>query len=509
MRIARPWTLSALAISLCLLGVSPPSLRGAEQSRPNVIFIIADDLGIGEPGCYGGDLPTPNIDAIAADGVKFTAGYVTSPFCATSRAALLTGRYQNRFGFEFNPVGAFNTDPNVGLPLSEVALPHLLRHGGYSTALIGKWHLGGTAPFHPQRRGFDEFFGFLHEGHYYVPPPYDGHVTWLRRKRLPDGGAGRWTSPDGRTIWSTRMNSFEPEYDTDNPLLRSSQPVAEKENLTDAFTREAERFIERNSSQPFFLCLAYNAVHSPMQGKDADLERFAQIEDVQRRLLAAMLWRMDQGIGRIVHRLRVLGLEENTLLVFLSDNGGPTRELTSSNRPFRGEKGQLFEGGIRVPFLMKWPARFEKGKVEDRFVSSLDLFATALAVAGMSPTQPIDGVNLTPALAKEADWPADRALYWRMGEQAAYRKGDRKILCRWHESGIPKWELFDLKDDPGEATNLAEKFPDEVSALETEWRGLNNRMIPGWWSAAGRPWQSQEERDETRRLFNVPPRMVP
>ena len=490
----------AQTFCLCALLTSP--LTAAEHTRPNIVLIIADDLGIGEPGCYGGDLPTPNIDALAAAGVRFTSGYVTAPFCAASRAALLTGRYQTRFGFEFNPIGAYNADPAVGLPQSEVTLPQLLRHGGYSTALIGKWHLGGAAPFHPQRHGFDEFFGFLHEGHYYVPPPFNQHVTWLRRRHLPDGGTGRWTSPDGRVIWSTHLNNFEPDYDADNPLLRSSQPVTEKENLTDAFTREAIQFIERNSSQPFFLCLAYNAVHSPMQGRDDDLERFAHIEDIQRRLFAAMLWRLDQGLGRIVKRLKDLGLEQNTLVVFLSDNGGPSRELTSSNRPFRGEKGQLFEGGIRVPMLMKWPAQFAAGAVVEHPVSSLDLFATAMTLGGMSAVLPIDGINLTPLLTGDAEWPKERAFYWRMGEQAAYRKGDWKILCRWHEQESPVWELFHLRDDPAEKTNVAPQHAEEVSRMETEWRALNYRMVPARWAQGGRPWLN-EEWDANRQLFKA------
>ncbi len=308
---------------------------GAQESRrPNIVLIIADDLGIGEPGCYGGELPTPNIDSLAADGFRFQAGYVTAPFCAASRAALLTGRYQTRFGFEFNPIGAANTDPAIGLPETELTIADSLRHGGYATALIGKWHLGGTARFHPQRRGFDEFFGFLHEGHYYVPPPFAGHVTWLRRRALPDGGLGRWTSPDGRSIWSTHLKNFEPDYDADNPILRSSQPVSEPANLTDALTREARQFIDRHKSQPFFVCLSYNAVHSPLQGRDDDLEKFASIEDIHRRLFAALLHRLDQGVGEVLSALRTAGVEDNTLVIFLSDNGGPTGNSPPAIGPF-------------------------------------------------------------------------------------------------------------------------------------------------------------------------------
>jgi arylsulfatase A-like enzyme len=244
---------------------------------------------------------------------------------------LLTGRYGTRFGFEFNPVGAQNEHPENGLPLSERTLADGLREAGYVTGLVGKWHLGGNAKFHPQRRGFDEFFGFLHEGHYFVPPPWEGHSTWLRRKALPNGSQGRWTSADGRVTWTTHMNQIEPDYDANNPLLRSSQPVDEKTNLTDALTREAVSFIRRHREQPFFLYLSHAAVHSPMQGADAYMEKFSGIPDLHRRIFAAMLANMDDGVGGVLAVLRQEGLEDNTIIIFLSDNGGPTRELTSRN----------------------------------------------------------------------------------------------------------------------------------------------------------------------------------
>jgi arylsulfatase B len=234
-------SLGRAALLSALVVCSSAGFAAAAAPMPNVVLIVADDLGYGELGCYGGqDIPTPNIDSLARSGVRFTNGYVTAPFCAASRAALLTGRYQTRFGFEFNPIGAVNAEPDIGLPVNERTIADYLRQAGYVTAMFGKWHLGGSAKFHPQRRGFDEFFGFLHEGHYYVPPPWSGHVTWLRRRSLPDGSRGRWTSPDGRIVWSTHLNSFEPDYDADNPILRGSQPIDEQTNLTDAFTREAE-----------------------------------------------------------------------------------------------------------------------------------------------------------------------------------------------------------------------------------------------------------------------------
>ena len=461
--------------------VANPLIAAAD--RPNVVLIVADDLGYGELGCYGGrDVPTPHLDAIARQGVRFTNGYVTAPFCAASRAALLTGRYQTRFGFENNPIGAANVDPAIGLPLGERTLANVLRDSGYATGLIGKWHLGGHARFHPQRRGFDTFFGFLHEGHTYVPPPWDGHVTWLRRRTLPDGGKGRWTSPDGRVIWSTHLANFEPDYNADNPLLHDSQPVDERANLTDALTREAEAFIGRHASQPFFLYLSYNAVHSPMQGADAYLKRFAHIPDIQRRIFAAMLAQLDDGVGRVVARLRTEGLEEKTLIVFLSDNGGPTRELTSSNRPLRGEKGQLLEGGIRVPLLMQWKSRLPAGVEEPRLVSALDLFPTAVVAAGGTPAANLDGVDLLPYLRGQDTRTIRAQHYWRVGAQGALRAGDWKI----HRGrGDQSWQLFNLARDIAEEKDLSAAEPAKRDELVAAWQALNQGMIAPLWNPGG------------------------
>ncbi|MEM7384386.1 MAG: sulfatase-like hydrolase/transferase [Verrucomicrobiota bacterium] len=223
------------------------------SSPPNLVLFLVDDLGYGETGCQGNEeIPTPNIDALARNGVRFTQGYVTAPNCSASRAGLLTGRLQTRFGHEFNPTGHHNEHPNAGLPPGEKTIGDRLRNKGYATALIGKWHLGGTAPYHPLRRGFDEFFGFLHEGHYFVPPPYDGVTTMLRRKALPGGGQGRWVSEDENTILSTHMGHREPDYDADNPILRGGQPVEESAYLTDALTRKRSASSTATGNAPFF-----------------------------------------------------------------------------------------------------------------------------------------------------------------------------------------------------------------------------------------------------------------
>ncbi len=478
-----------LFLGLAFLGCSG-ALAVAQPASvpPNVIVIVIDDLGAGELSCQSPDTdaPTPNLDAIAAAGVRFTDGYVTAPFCAASRAGLLTGRYQTRFGFEFNPIGAVNEEPGIGLPVAERTLADVLRdERGYTTALIGKWHLGGTAPFHPQRRGFDEFFGFLHEGHFFFsdPPPYGspGAITWLRRKTLPNGGQGRWVSPDGRLFYSSHLGRNEPDYDADNPILRSSQPVAETANLTGAFTREAIAFVERNQDRPFFLFLAYNAVHSPMQGAEAYWERFSAIEDPHRRLFAAMLAQLDDAIGQLHQALRERRLEENTLLFVLSDNGGPTKELTSRNGPLRGEKGSLWEGGIRVPFFVRWPAKLPAGSVYRQPVSSLDIFATASAANGLTPKG--DGIDLLPYLSGANSAAPHPELYWRVGHQAALRSGPWKLLRPpgAKSSGEVPWQLYRLDQDPGEASDLAPEEPETVSRLAARWTELNGEMIPPLW----------------------------
>ena len=466
-----------LGLALAAFASTITAAAGEPARRPNIIFIVADDLGYGELGCYGGKgIPTPHLDALAAGGVRFTNGYVTAAFCAASRAALLTGRYQTRFGFEFNPIGAKNAAPGIGLPAGEKTVADHLRATGYATALVGKWHLGGTAEFHPQRRGFDEFFGFLHEGHTYVPHPWAGVTTWLRRRALPAGGTGRWTSPDGRLIWTTHMGGNEPDYDADNPLLRSSQPVDERANLTDAFTREANDFIARHRTQPFFLYLAYNAVHSPMQAADAYLAKFAHIPDLHRRIFAAMLAHLDDSVGSVVAHLRAQGIAENTLIVFLSDNGGPTKELTSSNAPLRGGKGELFEGGIRVPFIVSWPGRIAPRAV-DTPVISLDATGTALGLAGISSTpSPLDGVNLWPLLSGKSTTAPHATLYWRVGERHAIRHGDWKLL---RQRGA--WQLYNLTKDVGEQTDRASAEPARTQELAGLWETWNIEQIAPRW----------------------------
>lgn len=407
--------------------------------RPNILLIVADDLGYADLGVQGcRDIPTPNIDSIANNGVRFTNGYVSCPVCSPTRAGLMTGRYQQRFGHEHNPGNAETAVPEFGLPLSEATLAERLKQTGYATGMFGKWHLGYRPEMQPQKRGFDEFYGFLAGAHSYLHASVGGGES----------------------------------------ILRGTEPVSGIDYTTDAFAREAAAFIEGYRDQPFFVYLPFNAVHAPLEALEKHLSRFSGIEDKKRRVFAAMMSAMDDGVGQVLAKLRELGIEEDTLIFFISDNGGPTPQTSSSNRPLRGYKGQVLEGGIRVPFLVQWKGHIPLGKVDERPVISLDIHPTALAAAGAAPqAPPLDGVNLLPHLTGNADGLVHERLFWRYGEQSAARVGDWKLLNQG--DGPPK--LYNLAEDIGEAADLAEKEPEKVRELQAaydEWNATNT--APRW-----------------------------
>jgi arylsulfatase B len=275
------------------------------------------------------------------------------------------------------------------------------------------------------------------------------------------------------------MRNAEPDYDANNPIVRGGQPVVETEYLTDALTREAVDFIDRHDDKPFFLYLAYNAVHSPLQGADAYMKKFSHIEDIHRRIFAAMLANMDDSVGAVMAQLRKSGLEENTLVFFLSDNGGPTRELTSSNAPLRGEKGQMYEGALRIPFMAQWKGTIPAGQVYDKAVSSFDIYATATANSdGITVPKQVEGVDLIPFLTGENDGVPHQTLFWRQGGKTALRHGDWKLvrMGKRFSPGKAKWELYDLSKDISEATNLAKTHPERLAELIAVWEKWNGEM---------------------------------
>lgn len=442
------------------------------EERPNIVIIIADDLGYGETGMMGNDqIPTPHIDALAASGVRCTAGYVTSSYCSTSRAGFFTGRYQSRFGYEMNPTGKRNLYPEAGLPVDQTTFVERLNEAGYATCLSGKWHLGTIPAKQPTSRGFDSFYGFLHEGHYYVPgPPYEGVLTMIRDTSLAVGRRVR----EGNLIRGNYARMSEPHYDADNPLLRGSEAIVEPDYLTDAITDEAVAFVQQERQQPFCLIVSYNAVHSPMQATDEDLEALQWIKDDQRRIFAGMLVAMDRGVGRIRDALDQQGMLRNTLVVFFSDNGGPTEELTSSNAPLRGGKGTLYEGGVRVPMIWSMPGTLPESSVEKRPVLSLDVAATALDLAGLPADPAADGRNLLEWITSPAVASPHQTIYWRMaGGKMALRDGNWKIVRPRRGEPI---ELYHLAGDLGEQRNLIDEHPEISARLMKQWNALDAQM---------------------------------
>jgi len=445
----------------------------AEQKKPNIIILFADDLGYGELGCQGNhEIPTPHIDSIAKNGVRFTNGYVTAPVCAPSRAGFMSGRHQSRFGWNINVMPHTIPHSEFGIPSSETTIAERMKGAGYRTGLIGKWHLGSRKDFNPIRHGFDYFFGFAHEGRYFVRPPYNGVTTLLRKEPLPKGAKNfQPFSPEGKLIYHDLLRN-EPLYDLNNPILRGDNIVEEKRYLTDAFTDEAVQFIDREKDKPFFLFLSYNAVHSPLQGADAYMKRMEHIPDIHRRIFAAMLSNIDDSVGSVLAKLKEDKLEEDTLIFFLSDNGGPTKELTSSNSPLKGFKGQFFEGGIRVPFLAQWKGTIPPGQTFNHPVISLDIYASAAAQAGLKLTsKETDGVDLVPFLKEEKPDVPHKQLFWDFKTDGAFREGDWKIVKIRN-----KWFLYNLANDISEEKNLSKQEPEKFKDLLHKWTALRETM---------------------------------
>lgn len=424
---------------IAVVSVFSLSLKAQTTSKsPNLIIILADDLGYADVGFNGcKDIPTPNIDKIAETGVMFTNGYVSYCVCGPSRAGILTGRYQDRFGFSRNPLFTPN-DPQMGLPLSEETLADALNQAGYKSFAIGKWHMGAHESLHPLKRGFDDFYGFLSGGHRYFPEELDLNDPFEAKAQY-----------DG--------------YRT--KLLRNYERVNETEYLTDAFSREAVSYIEKHSNEPFFIYLAYNAPHAPLQATEKYLNRFNTIQNKKRKTYAAMVSAVDDGVGRILDKLEELNLSENTMVVFLSDNGGPEHANASDNGILRGQKGDLFEGGIHVPFAIKWPAKLPAGMVYKNPVISLDIFTTIIAQSEnpIKTKNPIDGVNLIPFLTGEKEGLPHEYLFWRKFDAKDYavRNGDEKLLITKGENKM----LFNLDTDISETTNMAADLEKRVKQL--------------------------------------------
>jgi len=409
---------------------------------PNIIVILADDAGYADFGFMGSDIPTPNIDLLAESGVVFTDAHITATVCSPSRAGLITGRYQQRFGHEANI-----PPPGLGMDPSEKTIGDALKLAGYRTGIIGKWHLGSMDQYHPNNRGFDEFWGFL------------GGARSYHYNEMSDDAVGQ-----------------------EREIQHNTTHVPFKGYLTDEFSRQSLRFIEENRDRPFFLFLSYNAVHTPMHTLEADLEKF---KDHPRAELAAMTWAMDRGVGMVMDKLEEEKLKENTLVFFLSDNGGATNNQ-SSNLPLKGFKGNKFEGGHRTPFVLSWPAMFAGGQRYDGLISSLDIFATAIAAAGLEspPGKALDGVDLIPHITGIDIAEPHETLFWRKEKMAAVRNGDYKLI-RLDDYG---YRLYYLEDDPGELHDLSESQPELLKELISSLELWEKELTAPLWAESD-PWQ--------------------
>jgi arylsulfatase A-like enzyme len=491
-----------------------PATPGRGQQPPNIVLIVADDLGINDitaegigTGVAGGLVPTPNIDAIAREGADFTVAYAGNATCSPSRAALMTGRYPQRFGFEFTAVPdqlakyvprysprnrphptiyhaelQHEAPPmaDMGMPSSEVTIAEVLKARGYHTLHIGKWHLGEAHGMRPEDQGFDESLGFMAGASKYEPD------TAGPDAKLPG-------DPLDRLLWLGLSDAVQ---------FNGSKPFHAGAYMTDYLSDQAAAAIRANRNRPFFLYLAYNAPHTPFQATRADYDALPRIKDQRARVYGAMVRALDRGVGEVMAALKANGLDRNTLVIFTNDNGGAWYAgLPDINRPYRGWKGTFFEGGIRVPFFMRWPDRIAAGQHLPMPVDFIDVLPTLAAVAGArAPAgRKIDGIDLLP-FATGHPAPVPRSLFWRSGSYEAIRDGDWKLQV---SRNPPRIWLFDLASDPTERRDLSTS-PDVVQRLRAELAAHDRQMAKPLWPAlleepiridvpADAPWKPGQE----------------
>ncbi len=403
------------------------------QDQPNIVLLFADDAGYADFGFQGSSvMKTPNLDRLASQGIRFTQGYVSHPTCGPSRAGLLTGRYQHRFGFEENNVPGFMSavsaadGDNMGLPVDEMTIADYLESLGYVSAIFGKWHQGGADHFHPLKRGFDHFLGFRGGARSYFP--YEEEPA----------------DPLNRLEFNFKNFRERPGY------------------LTDALADGAVSFMEKNREAPFFIFLSFNAVHTPMDALESDLNQFPSLVGTRKKV-AAMTLAMDRACGKILDKLTELNLDSNTIVVFTNDNGGPTDRNASSNYPLSGTKSTYLEGGIRVPFVMRWPGVVGENKTFHYPVSTLDLLPTFVNAAGgdVDTLLDLDGVDLKPFLTGEKKSRPHASLFWKREGRAAVRVGDWKLI-RYPDRPA---QLYLLSEDVSESRDLAALYPEKLRKL--------------------------------------------
>jgi len=455
----------------------------AEQP-PNVVLIVVDDLGFNDITFYGGGIgngsvPTPQIDSIAAQGIHFTIAYAGNATCAPSRAALLTGRYPTRVGFEFTPTTPaflrlisgdgfkeenaenYPEPSSLGLPSSEQTLPEALKEKDYHSIALGKWHLGASEGMLPNDQGFDEFLGFLGGGGMFMEED-DPEVVNSKQD----------FDPIDRFLWANLRYGVQfNEGDTFKP----------DSHTTDYLSREAVKAIEANRDRPFFMYLAYNAPHTPLQSEKRDYDALSHIEDHTERTYAGMIRGLDRGIGQVLASLEENGLSDNTIVIFTSDNGGADYVgLPDLNKPYRGWKMTFFEGGIRTPFFIRWPEKIAAGSKYDSPVAHIDIFSTVLAAAGIEPPEDrvIDGRDIL-AVAQDPEQPAlDRPLFWRTGGYKVVQEDGWKLQLM--EQNGKTW-LFNLNEDPTEQHNLSTSHPEKFNQLREVLYSLDSEMVEPLW----------------------------
>jgi arylsulfatase A-like enzyme len=454
------WILFGVVASM-LVGVVFAAESSTAQRPPNVLVILVDDLGWADLSSHGSpDIRTPNLDALAASGARFSSGYVTASVCGPSRAAIMTGRYHERLGI------SGNKNADAGLPLSVLTMGDHMREHGYRTIAIGKWHLGLTDVYHPLNRGFDEFFGFLEGGMNFLPFS-PAHRKEDEPKLLDD-----WTEVT----------------------------LAENRYLTDELAAQAVDRIRRHQKSPWFMYLSFNAPHAPLVATPGYEARNHHIADPKRRTFAGMMTALDDGVGRVMAELDSLDLAENTLVFFLSDNGGPTAKTTSRNDPYRGVKGDIFEGGIRVPFFARWIGKIEGGQQIDHPVQSLDLLPTMLAVAGTTAPLPaeLDGANLLPLLQGQVSTASHEWIYFNRHGRQALRDERHKLIVGGPDDSLG---LFDLSENQEE--DPERRLEDDVRTLRMQAR------FDSWWEDVMADQQSLSAPAQRSSSGHSPPSPIP